>query len=208
VPWARYEVDFIAEHFAEIASAERPTAIALYVALVDVSTKMLLDGRISAAVLHACADECGIAGVRRTDRLRARSVTALVHISLLSADTSGGYVLTRWREHHRSRHDVTEERKAAAERKRKSRTQPQLDLSRPKSHRDVTDDVTARQSRDSRVRIPAGAVTETENLDPEPLLESDSSGLTKHADLAHAREPAPPSSTLEVSGLSEVLRDF
>jgi hypothetical protein len=164
VPFARYEVDFVKEHFAGVQPAERPTALAIYFSLVDVSARMLLDGRISGSTLHACADECGVEGSRRSDRYRVRSVAALVHIGLLSPDGSGGYFLTKWHDHHRSRAEVRADRDAAAERKRRSRVQSPLPGFGATSHRDVTPGHSPEQERDSRAHARPGAVTETEEL--------------------------------------------
>jgi len=202
VPWARYEVDFVAEHFGDVAPADRPAAIALYIGLVDVSTKMLLDGRITSPTLHAVGDECGVFLGAKKGRERGKIARILIESGLLERGENGTYVLPRWREHHRSRHDVTEERKAAAERKRRSRGQMSLSMSRAESQRDVTGNVTAGQSRDSRAHAPAGAVTETktetEDLDPEPLVGSDSSIPTKYVDVE----------ALELAEPEEVLRGF
>jgi hypothetical protein len=121
---------------------------------------MLRDGVISQVVLDAVADEIGIPLTRRSDRSRARSVTALLDSGVLSDDGSGTFLIVHWRDFHSSREEVREARAKASSRKRKHRGQVQLPIStgaQEESVDDVTPDVTVGHARDSRVGARARA---------------------------------------------------
>lgn len=207
MPFAKYEVDFVREHFAAVPAGVRPSAIALYFALVDLSANLLLDGRLSTSTLHACADECGLEGSRKSDRFRARSTRVLVEIGLLSEDGAGTYRLTKWHDHHRSRAEVQADRKAAAERKRRSRQQTTLDMSPRTSRRDVTPSVTPGHERDlARAHARRRASTEAKDLETEPDRKDLTHPHTKDVDVAPEVEPVVRASTPSRVMPKEVLR--
>lgn len=179
MPYARLDVSFLRDHFAELEPRARPAAIALYVQLVSTSAELLLDGRLPSTLVAAGGADSGISRGRYARRELASACTSLVQIGLAEHARDGGLTLLRWQDHHSSRTDVEQARARATERKRKQRGQPDEPATAPMSQRDVT----AQSQRDESVTLARARANTTA---AEELLEPKT---PRPAAAAHELEP-------------------
>jgi hypothetical protein len=137
MPYAKIDVGFIREHFKTVPARDRAELVGFYTTLVLHSAEMLTDGEISRAVAVALGDSLGMKTAARRPSYVLQKCALLASVGLLSATEDGGYRIAQWQDHHSSRHEVEEARKAAAERQRKRRGQPQIPGVTALSQRDI-----------------------------------------------------------------------
>lgn len=176
--YAKIDVAFLRDHFSQVEEKKRPAAVALYLELVLASAEMLLDGNVPRRVVEAGAHEIGISRGRYSRREIASAATSLVGCGVVDIATDSMWRLIYWHDHHSSRAEVDDARKAAAERKRKSRGQMTLSDERGGQPSGVTQEVTEGQDRDSRAHARRRSAANTKKDLPlhEPELDRNHAG--------------------------------
>ena len=133
--WARFESDFTRHGKVQRITAElRPAALALDVAAICYSVDVLSDGFISASMAHSLAIEIGILRAQRgAEKELAKCIVELVRVGLWD-QVQDGYEIHDFLDYQPSAEEVKEQRKAATERKRRSRSQLRIDEGHGERH--------------------------------------------------------------------------
>lgn len=175
--WARFESDFTRHGKVQRIAAElRPAALALDLAAICYAVDVLTDGFVSGSMAHSLAIEIGVLhGQRGAEKELASCTAELVRVGLWDP-VDGGYEIHDFLDYQPSAEEVKDQRKAATERKRKSRGQLRLSEGHRDSH-SVTPP--ARHTVTSRPQAPAHDVRaqpQADALGPsEPLPQTEPS---------------------------------
>lgn len=113
----------------EIPPTLRAKVKALYIDALSYSGELLTNGHVSHSVMVGIAHELGVE--------RPQKVLAFLVDSGHASVTETGYFLHEWEQFHNSRETVLQRRIDAAKRKRASRAQTRLPLSRTESQQDT-----------------------------------------------------------------------
>jgi hypothetical protein len=200
--WAKFDDEYPRhQKIQSIPAAVRADAIALELAALCYSTRLLSDGRISTAVTQSLALEVGFEHRNRVDlrRLR-RTISALIEAGRWHENGGSGYTIHDFPDYQPTSGEVKERRRKETEKKRKQRAQGRLSLDlSPTSSPGDTEEPSRRDSPGDASRVGAtGAGAPTRPV-PYPG-ESASSALSPQGegDLASppaAQQAAPAEST-------------
>lgn len=128
--WARFDDEYPRHgKIQSIPPAVRADAMALELAALCYSARVLSDGHISRAVTHSLALEVGFERRENVDSRRLNgAISALVEVGRWRANGAGGYVVHDYSEYQPTSSEVKERRAKETDKKRKQRAQQRLSL--------------------------------------------------------------------------------
>lgn len=129
VPWAKLDDEYPRHpKMQRIPAALRADAIALEVAGLCYSTRVLTDGFVAAAVVETLGLEVGFEHKRGLNRKRLRAVIGSLLDAKRWVSVPGGYQIHDYADYQPSASDVKEKRRLEREKKRKQRDQGRMSL--------------------------------------------------------------------------------